>query len=120
MSPAALVEAVTRHGVELRAVGDRVQCRPVDALPEELRATLRQHRAEVAAYLRDRRRREAAGTDTEDYQRRESVAVGSARPPAPNRRCPGCGCGLQAEDHDLSLCGTCRWTLEYLEPRRVQ
>jgi hypothetical protein len=53
MSPAAIVDAVRALGVELRVIdGDRVQLRPVAAVPDGLRAAIRQHRAEVAAYLR--------------------------------------------------------------------
>lgn len=102
MNAPVLVEAVREAGVDLRVEGDQVLCRPVSRLPDELRAALRRHRAELVAYLRQQG---AAGamTATDDH--------------APGR-CRSCGSGLQPTETDV--CGTCRWTLERLAPERVQ
>lgn len=52
VDPVEMVSKVYAHGVELRVVGDRVQCRPVERLPRKLRYELHVWRAEIAAYLR--------------------------------------------------------------------
>ena len=108
MSPAAIVAAVTRLGVELRVIdGDRVQLRPVAAVPDDLRAAIRQHRHEVAAYLR----------------RAEDARLGPWQPPgrvAPPRQCVACGGGLQPGDPDGAVCSTCIAWFEISAPRRPQ
>jgi len=120
MSPAAIVAAVTRLGVELRVLdGDRVQLRPVAAVPDDLRAAIRQHRREVAAYLR---RQHSPGYTDADYEHREAAAIGTARPPEPHRRCPSCRGGLQPGDADNAICSTCQWYAAHVMrgPARMQ
>lgn len=99
MNAAAIVRAVTRYGVELRAVGDRVQCRPVDRLPEELRAALREHSATVADYLRSAATR-ALPTDPDPPERicawcRQALDEDRDRL---CRRCTGDAGGIEADD----------------------
>ena len=102
MSPAAaaIVEAVGALGIELRVVGaDRLQARPLDAVPEDLFAAMRRHRREVVEAVRQ----------ANDYRYRERQAVGQSQPPAPHRRCRSCPGGLHPDDPDGGPCFTCRW-----------
>lgn len=48
---AALLAELRRRGVELRPAGDRIRYRPAAAVPPELVAELRQHKAAVLALL---------------------------------------------------------------------
>ena len=54
MTPAALLAELERRGVELRAVGDRLLYRPIEAIDPELRAALTMHKSAVLAGLRGR------------------------------------------------------------------
>ena len=51
MTPAALWAELRRRKIELRADGDRLLYRPVDAVTPELRAALRECKAELLALL---------------------------------------------------------------------
>ena len=52
MTLSALMIALTDREVELRADGDRIAFRPASAVPEDLRAAIAEHRAEILAKLR--------------------------------------------------------------------
>ena len=52
MTPAALRAELERRGVVLRAVGDRLLYRPIEAIDPELRAALKMHKSAVLAGLR--------------------------------------------------------------------
>lgn len=106
MTAAELLEAVRARGAIAYLCGDDVYLEPADALTPELLATLRQHKAEIRAYLR----------------RQENSGVGPWQPPgrvAPPRQCVRCGGGLQMGDPDNGVCSTCRYYFSTIEPRRV-
>ena len=50
--PTALLDELGRRGVELRADGDRLRYRPVDAISPGLLTQLRVHKAELMTILR--------------------------------------------------------------------
>ena len=100
MTAAAVLAECDRLGVVLRADGDLIRFRPRSAVDDDLLAAIRERKPELLEYL--------------------STGIGVARPPAPHRRCPSCGGGLQPGDDDLGLCGTCLWFAERFAPRRPQ
>ncbi len=61
--PKALLDELGRHGIELRAEGDRLRYRPADAISPGLLTQLRVHKAELLAILSDNDHwaRQAAG-----------------------------------------------------------
>ena len=105
MTAAALLEQVRSLGVDVSVGGDRVWLEPASRLSPEFIETLRAHKAELLAALREERQREAD-------------RVGPWSPPgAIARRCSSCGGGLQPGDGDSSKCFTCTWSGM---PARVQ
>ena len=100
MSPIELVDLALDAGLELVDRGDVLRVRGPKPLPADLLDALRQHKQEILEHLRQ--------------------GIGSARPPEPHRRCRSCRCGLQPNDADDGICGTCLWTCEHLAPRRIQ
>lgn len=51
MSTAALIDTLTKQGIELKAEGDKLLFRPSERVPEESRAELRKRKSEVVALL---------------------------------------------------------------------
>jgi TubC N-terminal docking domain len=52
MTPEDLLAEARERGIVLRAAGDRLQFRPVNRVPPELREELRQHKAQLLAILK--------------------------------------------------------------------
>ena len=89
MTVEALLALVQKCGAEAFARGDRLVLRPKSKLTDAIIETARDHKIEILEYL--------------------NRGIGSARPPAPHRRCPSCGGGLQPDDPDGEPCFTCAW-----------
>ena len=87
MTAAAILAETERRGIKLRTDGTLLYFRPKQAVDDELLELLRDNKAAILEHL----------------------GRGCARPPAPHRRCPSCGGGLQRGDADGSRCFTCRW-----------
>ena len=100
MSAADLLREVQAQGVTAFVRGDRLVLEPASKLAPGMIETLREHKAEILEYL--------------------GSGIGTARPPEPHRRCPSCRGGLQPADEDRAFCGSCRWSMEHLAPRRPQ
>ena len=78
MNAISILDQVSSLGVELRAVGNRLQARPRGVLPDDLRVALRQHRYALVAVVAEQRRDVAVGEAWE----RLRVAYARARQPA--------------------------------------
>ena len=78
MTVNTIIEQVSRLGVELRAVDNRLQVRPSDVLPDDLRAALRRRRVEVVAVIEAEDRR-AAAVDS-SWERLRHVHARCGRP----------------------------------------
>ena len=77
MTVSTIIEQVSRLGVELLAVDNRLLARPSGVLPDDLRAALRQHRCEVVAAVAEQRRDVAA----DEAWERLRVSYDRAGPP---------------------------------------
>ena len=56
---------IKNRGIEMRADGDELQCRPKEALTSELRSAMRTHKLELLERLLDERAEEGSGADFE-------------------------------------------------------
>jgi hypothetical protein len=82
VTSAALVSSLRDRGVTLRVVGGRLQARPVESLTADVRATIREHKAELLAAL--------AAENTPSGVWAAPTAVPSPPPPhEPERRAAG-------------------------------
>ncbi len=75
MTPESILQRLQSQGVELQAAGDRLRFRPVEAVPPELFAELREHKAELLGLLGDRVADSIGGVDAGSVSAAEVCAM---------------------------------------------
>lgn len=75
MRPESLLTELRSRGVELEAAGDRLRFRPVEAIPPELFAELREHKAELLGLLGGRVADSLGGVNVDSISAAEVCAM---------------------------------------------
>jgi len=69
----AILDELKHQGIELRAVGDRIQAKPVEKLTGEIVERIRRNKAAILEHLRARKVGAGAPRDTTGGQSRELI-----------------------------------------------